>query len=480
MKLISLRISDGFYCGYYEFSDINVVYSEINGAGKTTLLRSILYALGYQVPSTKGVHFEDITFSLEVISNSGARMELKRRNSYLQLVDGDDVEDYSLPSDQYQLHKKIFGINNNLIANNLLGVFYFDQENGWTHVNRGRLIGGNNFIIEDFLCGLADKPCIEERNKLAIVEKEIGRCMQMIDVATYNESRRRKDDFIPVAKRTDEFRAEIELLRNQRLVLVKELSRVKRSRTSYNDFKNFIASIGLMVKSNNGEEIDVTPQNIVGLSAHGDFLKARYDEVRFNIAEIDNRIERLEKKFDDELTLIDVESALEKFDKQLAQIDIDKKLVLSRLNILKNEKRVLHEKIRMSLSASSSLVGRFHEMVNVYAEEMGLGKNFVRDIFMRSKSAYSGAVLHLIVFAFRISYVRLFYEKTHCRLPIIIDSPNGREIIKSHIDKTYEILFRDFSEHQIIIASIFNHNIPRQSMFNLTNGIMPELISKMQ
>ena len=45
------------------------------------------------------------------------------------------------------------------------------------------------------------------------------------------------------------------------------------------------------------------------------------------------------------------------------------------------------------------------------------------------------------------------------KLPIILDSPSGKEIDQQNIDSMINILRRDFSDNQIIIASIYEYNL---------------------
>ena len=44
------------------------------------------------------------------------------------------------------------------------------------------------------------------------------------------------------------------------------------------------------------------------------------------------------------------------------------------------------------------------------------------------------------------------------KLPIILDSPSGKEIDQANVSLMMELLKRDFSDHQLIIASIFKYD----------------------
>ena len=59
MKFLEFTLKEGLFQKSVAFSEIaNVIYSQKNATGKTTFLRAIFYALGYPVPSTKGVKFD--------------------------------------------------------------------------------------------------------------------------------------------------------------------------------------------------------------------------------------------------------------------------------------------------------------------------------------------------------------------------------------------------------------------------------------
>lgn len=68
---------------------------------------------------------------------------------------------FALPEQQDFLHELIFGTNNKDILHNILGVFYFDQEKGWTLLNRGVVIGSIHFNIEEFVRGISGVDCSE-------------------------------------------------------------------------------------------------------------------------------------------------------------------------------------------------------------------------------------------------------------------------------------------------------------------------------
>ena len=183
MLIKLLRIQDGLTSRTYDFSALTVVHNVHNGVGKTTLLRCLLYALGYAVPSMKGLRFEKLEFTLSVVDTNGVQRDLIRHGMLMEVQTGGGVERYSLPYEQHKLHELIFGIAEQSVLDNLLGTYYFDQEKGWTLLNRGKVVGKISFSIENFLRGLSGCPCQKECDELAVVSDDIHKYQQMLSVA---------------------------------------------------------------------------------------------------------------------------------------------------------------------------------------------------------------------------------------------------------------------------------------------------------
>ena len=68
--------------------------------------------------------------------------------------------------------------------------------------------------------------------------------------------------------------------------------------------------------------------------------------------------------------------------------------------------------------------------------------------------------MHKTVFAFKAAYILEIQNKLNIKLPIILDSPSGKEVDTNNIQKMMDILKNDFSENQIIIASIYQYSLP--------------------
>lgn len=85
----------------------------------------------------------------------------------------------------------------------------------------------------------------------------------------------------------------------------------------------------------------------------------------------------------------------------------------------------------------------------------------------------SGAILHKIVFSFKLAYIKSVKKYANTILPIILDSPSGREVDKINVKDMMKILERDFSEHQIIIASIYKYDLTNVNLIEKERPATP-------
>ena len=467
MRLVSLRILGGLYPVEYDFATLTVVYSAHNGAGKTTLIRSVLYALGYAIPSMRGVKFDKLEFELKLITDESQECVLMRRGSVLILNRLKESERYTLPYEQNKLHALIFGIESSIVLNNLLGAYYFDQEKGWTLLNRGKVIGNIRFKIEDFLIGLASRSYTEERARLTAVSQELRKYRQMLSVAQYKEEIQANGDAMANSASVGEVNVEVCRLENERKSLENELQRLKEIIKKNNSFEKYITSMRLRVRAKTGEVVPVTSATIIGFREADCLVHAKKEEIQFRLSAIENKIGRLEARHAHAQDLFEVQTSIQRFDADLVKLQIDRESVEGIVEKLKSEEKRLMDLLHRVLMHESPIVSNGTKSVLAYLEEFGLDKKYGGDIFTRDLKSLSGAILHRLVFAFRITYVKLVREQTGRKLPIIIDSPNGREVEKDLIRKMMSVLLRDFAGHQVIIATIFNDNLPQQKLITL-------------
>ena len=190
MLIKSIYIRDGLFERNISFgTNANLIYSEKNSCGKTTLVRFILYALGYSIPSTKKIKFEKCFVKVQLVLENRKCVYLTREsNSTISFICDNEEKIYVLPEQIRELHSKIFNTENEEILNNLLGTFYFDQEKGWTLLNRGVVIGSIHFNIDELVRGISGKDCsgliLKEKKLVA----DLSKYKQMFSIAQYRDS----------------------------------------------------------------------------------------------------------------------------------------------------------------------------------------------------------------------------------------------------------------------------------------------------
>jgi hypothetical protein len=57
-------------------------------------------------------------------------------------------------------------------------------------------------------------------------------------------------------------------------------------------------------------------------------------------------------------------------------------------------------------------------------------------------------------------------------LPIILDSPSGKEVDQSNVKLMMDILKRDFADHQIVIASIFHYDFDNVNVIEIKERLI--------
>lgn len=474
MRIKSLTVRDGLVSSSYEFDKITVVTSCHNKAGKTTLLRCILYALGYPIPSMCGFNLEEAMFRIYIVTDDGTDIQLERFGATIELLrpKAKEVFKYTLPAQQNDLHKILFGIENELVLDNLLGTFYFDQEKGWTLLNRGKVIGSIHFSIEEFLLGLIGRPITKEMGQLKVIKDEIRKYKYMLKVAQYQIELKESGDAVPFDTPAEGILREIIRLRNKRRPLENELRRVNAAIKSNGEFRRYIDSMRLRVQVPNGEPIPVTAKTLVGFSDTTDYLRAKLTNIQNQIESIDNQISKLEGWQTKTDALVTVQTSIQRFAEELSHVVVDAPAVERILASLNKQKRQIEDFIHSILIREGTVVKSLTKSVMDYLNEFGVDAKFGSDIFTHDLKSFSGTIFHLQVFAFTISYAKLVREQTGRLLPLIIDSPNGREVEKDTVSKMLTILRRDFIDHQIIIATIYDPKLPSQKTIELINGVV--------
>jgi hypothetical protein len=345
-------------------------------------------------------------------------------------------------------------------------------------LNRGKAIGNIRFSIESLLRGLSNKSNDELAQRLSVVKREIKKYRHMLDVAAYNAEINKLREVAFIDSPADEIENALDALYSERKPLQEELGRIKDVIRKNINFEKYITSFGLRVKAMSGEEVPVNKNTLIGYSDTADRLVAKQKIIFEQISAIDRKIDTLKAQQDKDIALVDVKTSIQQFDLEIAKISVDALATQRIITALRKELKFLEESVIKNVKRDSPLVGELHQMISAYATRLGLDEKYVSArndyIFTDDLKTLSGAIFHKVVFVFKISYVKLIRQHTGVVLPIILDSPNGREVSAENIDEMIAILIDEFSEHQIIIASIYNHyKFSNKNIIELKDRLLP-------
>lgn len=234
----------------------------------------------------------------------------------------------------------------------------------------------------------------------------------------------------------------------------------------------------LMVQSPDGSIIPVTAENIVGLTDTIDYLIAKRKMISSDLQAVMRQLSNKQKEKDEEaeqLAFYQSESLIEIFDKKIAAVPIDAKAVDKEIKRLESALKAIRKEISSKTKSNTKVIMSLYENIVKYASELGVGNSesiATSYLFTSNLKELSGAVLHKTVFAFRLAYIIEIEKFLNIKLPVILDSPSGKEVDQTNIQLMVNILKRDFSNNQIIIASIFQYDFDSVNLIEIKNRLI--------
>jgi len=455
-----------------------VLYSKENETGKTTLMRAILYSLGFAIPDTELIKFENFLFSIEVINNNKTYNII--RKGHLLII---NENEYDLPVDQASAHGFLFGVENNEIITNILGTIYFDQEKGWTLLNRGTIIGENRFKVESFFRGLKGDESDDSYRIVARInalERKITQYKLMSNVSEYQESINR-DVERNLDYKTYEQKIDEELLAKKiRLQKVEdEINFLTEIIKKNKNFSDFISAKKIFVTNPiDNTPIRVTRETLFNFTDTEEINTARKSKLIAERYKLKNEIFLREQAQEKEKILFDLVNVDEELTRKFSSIqDFSSMQVKVLLDKFMTEKKELSNLLKKRTMINNSWLLDANTIIHSYAEELRIPMDYKLDIFTSNLKSKSGVILHKMVLIYKLAYIKLLSQKLGYPLPIFLDSPSGREVEKSAIDEMLTIIKRDFSKHQIIIASIHNYTdiFPKAKIFLMNRTLFDYL-----
>jgi hypothetical protein len=137
--------------------------------------------------------------------------------------------------------------------------------------------------------------------------------------------------------------------------------------------------------------------------------------------------------------------------------------------------KAIRQEITTKTKADGSIIKSLYDNMVRFATALDVGNSETiasSYLFTSNLKELSGAVLHKTVFAFRLAYIIEIQKKLGIKLPIILDSPSGKEVDPDNIQLMMEILKTEFADNQIIIASIFKYDFDTVNLIEIKNRLI--------
>ncbi|MEG1668599.1 hypothetical protein [Chryseobacterium sp.] len=472
MKIDKLIIKEGIFTKEYSFTEgINLIYSKENSKGKSTLMRLIFYAQGYPVPGMLGFDFAKLETEL-FMTHKNMTYIFYRTNNIIRMNIDESGTNYSLPKEHTAMLCHFLGLDNIKLVSNIIGAIYLDQDKGWSLLNRGIVIGKIKFSIEELIAGLNDVDCnsLLEQQKVLAREKETFNKMR--DLPALQEQIMEEGGEIIY----DEYEKSID---NKILLCKMNIANIKKDIKNVDDLlksdKGFIKFVEAMkirvnvgdrfkkLDDNDVDYIEVKGSTIKDYSDNLDYISARRSvyavqleaETRLHQRLTDEKNNYLEKRYN----LINLPTGAETEIKKLMQVNLDAVTINGLYEGAVKEKKRVDKELKSMLISDNDYITLVYKYVRRFGARLGVldKMNGKEDyIFTTDIKSLSGAVLHKIVFAFKMAFVKAIEEKTGILMPIFLDSPKGKELDNENFSLIMDILYSDFKANQIIVASIYN------------------------
>lgn len=462
---------------FYKFGRNTMIYSIHNSKGKTTLIRFILYALGYQIPATEGIgNFDNMEFEI-LIKNNEQNFSINREKDIVKVKINKESLEFKIPEQENELHCLIFGIENDTILNNLLAVFYIDQEKGWTLLNRGKIIGNIRFNIEEFIAGISNiniQNLISEKKVLNREIKKYRYIKNTIDIN--NEFNEDDDDTIEEYEQVS-MNELIQLQKEKQLELKKiknEIKRLEKSILKNSEFGKMIENYGLIIEYQ-GQEIQLTRNNLFDFDRNQNLMKIKIQDLKLQLNKINKEQDKIIEQINNKNTLFQTEDLLETMQRNIEKLGIYISKIDKIIRQLNNKRNTINNDIKNKLVFKNDQLKEYYDIIYRYSKELGIegyiSDNSPKYVLMNKLKGLSGRVLAQMSFVFKLSYIKAIENAFNVCLPIIMDSPRTNELSEESTNQMMEILKRDFSNHQIITASIYKNKVIDFDIINLENGL---------
>lgn len=144
---------------------------------------------------------------------------------------------------------------------------------------------------------------------------------------------------------------------------------------------------------------------------------------------------------------------------------------------LQKEHSAIKEEINEITKKNNIIVDEMYSIIQKYAEELDVDvSQSTNYLFTSNLKELTGAILHKLVFIYRMAGMIELEKKMGYKLPIIIDSPSGKEVDRDNVNAMMKILSRDFKDNQIIVASIYMYDFSQCNIIKLDGRLIDQQV----
>ena len=452
--------------------DKTLIYSKENSVGKSTLLRLMFYSLGYPIPGTYGLKFKKINTEI-LFERDGEKYIVKRNDNYIEIYKGlRFIHSCTLTGHDDSWFTYIWGIDSIRVLKNILGAIYMDQDKGWTLLNRGKVIGNIRFNVRDLLIGLSKKGNDFENELVRLDEEQklLNKTRQLQELAKTTEEFKNSSIGELREPQDEQLNNRYKNLKLQRKVVSKKINDIKKNISNEQGLKKYLVSLNMMVEVND-KAIVINENNLLNFKDNIEFLKQKSADLQEDKEKIEYEISVVKNKLEDRVSsLFNETDVIDKTLQDISNINIDNSILDAREDELRKSISQLNERIEDKFVDSNELIDETKGWINLFADKLGVS-NVVQNkkyIFTRDIKSISGTIYYKVVFSFKMAYIKTIEKYTGIILPIVLDSPSGREVTNRNITEVIEILNEYFLKNQIIIASINKYKLEGVKEIDLT------------
>ena len=441
----------------------NLIYSKSNTKGKSTYVRLLFYALGYPIPNMRGIKYEEIITEI-TFSEKGQTYTAIRENNLIILFFNNSRIEFTLPSQHLSFLSFIFKYENIKVLKNLLGFMYIDQDKGWTLLNRGTVIGKIKFSMEELLAGLNGIDIDELIEKKSSLELNKEKYLAMLNMQELSEQVYEQNGEIFISNIEKELNEKIAYcnikLENENSAL-KEINSVLLKEKQFFDY---IDSMNLSVKQGD-IVIPVNRSTLLNSTANYEYLRAHRSIIVTNIEKLKRERSSYQAKLNEyyvknsQISILSNEDKDTLINKQLANFNIDQKVVRQLLEETKKDLKYVTAEIKRTIKNQNTYISKIYKYVLEYATELHVDDKMAAKedfIFTSDLKSLSGAVLQKMVFAFKVAFLKVIEESMNTKLFIVLDSPKGKELDDDNMKLIENLISTELCDNQIFFASIYD------------------------